>query len=530
MHDQPNAARPRRLRLAAALLGATALVGLGAIGVHAADTPATPPTTQNAAPIDTANAARPMPDFADLVARVRPAVVQVTNTLKVSQAADESDDGDAMPMPGMPRNHPPMPNQGRGDKNGENHAGAREARGSGFLIDADGTIVTNNHVVRDAQSVSVTLDDGTVLPAKVVGRDSRTDLAVLRIDAGRKLPFLQLGNSGAVRPGEWVIAMGNPFGLGGTVTAGIVSASGRDIGSGPYDNYIQTDAPINHGNSGGPLFSQGGQVIGVNSAILSPSGGSVGIGFAIPSDMVRSVVAQLEQSGHVTRGYLGVESQPIAPALAEALKLPHDGAGHSGALVAGVQDNSPAQKAGIQAGDVIVGVDGQKVGTPRELAVDIAAVKPGATTKLDVIREGQPRTVSAEITRLAAKVASAENSRPAHQGGIGLSLAPMPAPQDGSTAAGGALVQAVRPNSPAAAAGLREGDVIVGVGARSVGSPDEAVNAIRAAESGATAIAVRVRRDGHAAFVAVTLPKADAGKSDADKPAGGDQRDEDDAG
>ncbi len=528
MHDQPTPAaiaRPRRLRLAAALLGATALVGLGAIGVQAAD--AIPPAIQNAAPIDTASAARPMPDFADLVARVRPAVVQVTNTLKVSPAADESDGGDAMPnMPGLPRNHPPMPNQGRGD----NHAGAHEARGSGFIIDADGTIVTNNHVVKDAQSVSVTLDDGTVLPAKVVGRDSRTDLAVLRIDAGHKLPFLELGNSGAVRPGEWVIAMGNPFGLGGTVTAGIVSASGRDIGSGPYDNYIQIDAPINHGNSGGPLFSQNGQVIGVNSAILSPSGGSIGIGFAIPSDMVRTVVAQLEQSGHVTRGYLGVESQPIAPALAEALKLPHDSSGHPGALVAGVQDNSPAQKAGLQAGDVIVGVEGQKVGTPRELAVDIAAVKPGTSAKLDVIREGQPRTMSVEIARLTSKVASADNGQPAHQGGIGLALAPVPTPQDGSAAARGAMVQAVRPNSPAASAGMREGDVIVGVGARSVGSPDEAANAIRAAENGATAIALRVQRDGHAAFVAVTLPKADAGKSNADKPAGGDQQGEDDAG
>ena len=528
MQDQPTlAGRPRRHRLASALLGATALVGLGAFGVHAADTTAIPPASQNAAPIDTANAARPMPDFADLVARVRPAVVQVTNTLKISPAADESDDGDNMPMmPGLPRNHPPVPNQGHGD----NHAGAREARGSGFLIDADGTIVTNNHVVKDAQSVSVTLDDGTVLPAKVIGRDSRTDLAVLRVDAGHKLPFLQLGNSGAVRPGEWVIAMGNPFGLGGTVTAGIVSASGRDIGSGPYDNYIQIDAPINHGNSGGPLFSQNGQVIGVNSAILSPSGGSIGIGFAIPSDMVRTVVSQLEQSGHVTRGYLGVESQPVAPALAEALKLPHDSSGHPGALVAGVQDNSPAQKAGIQAGDVIVGVDGQKVGTPRELAVDIAAVKPGTSTKVEVVREGQPRTVSVDIVRLTNQIASADESRPAHQGGIGLSLAPVPTPQDGSAASRGALVQAVRPNSAAAAAGLREGDVIVGVGARAVGSPDEAVNAIRSAENGATAIALRVQRDGHAAFVAVTLPKSDAGKSDADKPAGGDQQNDDDAG
>ena len=185
----------------------------------------------------------------------------------------------------------------------------------------NGTIVTNNHVVKGAKTVSVTLDDGTKLPAKVIGRDARTDIAVLKVDAKKQLPYIQLGNSANVKPGQWVVAMGNPFGLGGSVTAGIVSASGRDIGAGPYDQFIQIDAPINQGNSGGPLFTQDGKVIGMNTAILSPSGGSIGIGFAIPSDMIRTVVAQLEKSGKVTRGYIGVEAQQVSDAMAKALHL-----------------------------------------------------------------------------------------------------------------------------------------------------------------------------------------------------------------
>lgn len=421
-------------------------------------------------------------------------------------------------MPGMP---------GHGEQHGEGpgHGMAREARGSGFIIDADGTIVTNNHVIHDAKSVSVTLDDGTVLPARVIGHDTRTDLAVLRIDAGHKLPFLELGKSAEVRPGEWVIAMGNPFGLGGTVTAGIVSANGRDIGSGPYDSYIQTDAPINHGNSGGPLFTQDGRVIGVNTAILSPSGGSIGIGFAIPSDMVRTIVAGLEKNGHITRGYLGVETQAVAPTLAEALKVPHDAAGNAGALVSSVFPDSPAQKAGVQAGDVIVGVDGQKVGTPRELAVDIAAVKPGTAAKLDLLRDGQAKTVSAQLAVLTGNPGDrAPHDAPLNRGGLGLGLGSVPPNSNGNgngngngaDTTEGALVQMVRPDSPAAAAGMRPGDVIVGVGTTSVGSPDEAVQAIRAAEKNASAVALRVRRDGHSAFVAISVPKTDTKDMPAD--------------
>ncbi len=517
-----NRPTPKRLRFAGLLLGATALVAVAAgTRVHAADTaaPTVAGTATPGAPIQAVAPAARMPDFADLVARVRPAVVQITNTLKAAPVNDD-ESADGMPqmpgMPGMPH-MPGMPGMPHGE--GPAHGMAREARGSGFIIDADGTIVTNNHVIHGAKSVSVTLDDGTVLPARVIGHDTRTDLAVLRIDAGHKLPFLELGKSAEVRPGEWVIAMGNPFGLGGTVTAGIVSANGRDIGSGPYDSYIQIDAPINHGNSGGPLFTQDGHVIGVNTAILSPSGGSIGIGFAIPSDEVRTIVAGLEKNGHITRGYLGVETQEVAPTLAQALKVPRDAAGHAGALVASVFPDSPAQKAGLQAGDVIVGVDGQKVGTPRELAVDIAAVKPGDTTKLDLLRDGQTKSVSAQVAVLTGNPAGrAPSEAPVNKGGLGLGLGAVPQTGNGSDVTEGALVQMVRPDSPAAAAGMRPGDVIVGVGTTAVASPDEAVQAIHTAEKTASAIALRVQRDGHSAFVAISVPKADPSK---DIPADG---------
>jgi serine protease Do len=508
-----------RAALAASLLGATALGGVAAFqAVH----PALAQTTgaPGSAPVNAPAAIQPvapatMPDFVNLVVQVKPAVVQITTTLAAQPAAD-SDDDDApgqegpqaspfggMPFGGMPfgmiPGHPPM------------QAHPVEARGSGFIIDPNGTIVTNNHVVRGAKSVSVTLDDGTELPARIIGRDPRSDLAVLRVDAGRKLPYIQLGDSSKVRPGEWVVAMGNPFGLGGTVTAGIVSSTGRDIGEGPYDNFIQIDAPINRGNSGGPLFTQDGRVVGVNTAILSPSGGSIGIGFAIPSNMVRSVVDQLEASGHVTRGYLGVELQPLSASMAAALKLPKGQPGHDGALVAGVQPNSPAAHAGLQPGDLIVGIDGQKVATPRELAVDVAGIKPGTDSRLDVIRDGSQKTVDVTLATLSnTETAEATPASGEQHPSLGLSLAPLsPDMRDQlGVPAGtrGAVVAQVAPGSAADQAGLRQGDIVVGVGTRSVSSPDQAVNAIHEAENGSSDLALRIMRDGHAAFVAVPVP------------------------
>ena len=256
--------------------------------------------------------------------------------------------------------------------------------------------------------------------------DERSDLAVLRINAGHKLPYIELGDSAQVRPGEWAVAVGTWFGLGGTVaTAGIVSALGRDIGSGPYDDFIQIDAPINQGNSGGPLFTQDGHVIGVNSAILSPTGGSVGIGFAIPSNMVKTVVADLEKDGHVTRGYLGVEAQPVQSAMATALHLGGSASpAGNGALIAGITTDSPAAKAGLQPGDVIRAVGGKQVHNPRELAVDVGAEKPGTETKVDIIRDGvpgdgQPGVVAGRKRRPHNRAPLAPRSRP----GVGAAVA-----------------------------------------------------------------------------------------------------------
>ena len=369
--------RIRRTALAAMLLAGTTLGGfaIGHIGLAQAE------DTNHAQPVNPPSAttsAAHLPDFSELVTQVKPAVVSITSKLKAEPAEMEG----PMPFPFGQM----VPGQQR----------AIEARGSGFIVDPNGIVVTNNHVVKDAKSVTVVLDDGTQLPAKVVGTDPRTDLAVLKVDAGRKLPYIQLGDSSTIRPGQWVVAMGNPFGLGGSVTAGIVSAEGRDIGAGPYDQFIQIDAPINQGNSGGPLFTQDGKVVGVNTAILSPSGGSIGIGFAIPSNTVKTVVAELEQTGHVTRGYLGVEAQTVADAMSKALHLDQKG----GALIAGVQPDSPAAKAGIEPGDVIASVNGQKVANPRDLAVDVANVKPGDTAKLDVVRNGEHQTVTATVGQM----------------------------------------------------------------------------------------------------------------------------------
>lgn len=491
MSHDPAAPRPchtTRIALMAVLLASTALGGFS-VG-HSGRAAGTEPA------LNTPAVAQAIPDFADLVARVKPAVVSIT--VMGREVADDD----------APRPFGRMPRDGRG---GEGRRS--EGRGSGFIIDAAGTIVTNNHVVRGATSVSVTLDDGTVLPAKVVGRDGRTDIAVLKIVADRSLPFVKLGASANVRPGEWVVAMGNPFGLGGSVSAGIVSAAGRDIGAGPYDQFIQIDAPINPGNSGGPLFAQDGRVVGVNTAIYSPSGGSVGIGFAVPADVVRNVVAQLEHDGRVTRGYIGVQTQPVEPALVKALHLP----GTGGALVANVVADSPAAKAGLQPGDVVRAVGGQKIETPRDLAVAIAGVKPGENARLDILRNGAASAIEVVVTNMpneqradADTVAPAADAEPR----VGLALAPLSPDVEGKLdlpkGTQGVVIAAVAPGSAAARAGLRAGDVITRVGIDPVASPEEATRAIRAG-SHAEALALRILRDGNALFVAVRLGAGGAG-------------------
>ncbi|MGD0429580.1 MAG: trypsin-like peptidase domain-containing protein [Acetobacteraceae bacterium] len=473
----------RRTALAAALLASTALTGVAL----AQPGPVNPPAMATPAIL---------PDFSGLVAQVKPAVVSITTTISESQA-----EGPGVPIP------LPFPFSQMIPRGG---SGVHEARGSGFIIRQDGLIVTNYHVVKDGSAVSVTLDDGRELKAKVIGTDPRTDIAIVKVDAGKPLPFIQLGDSRDVRPGEWVVAMGNPFGLGGTVTAGIVSAVSRDIGSGPYDQFIQVDAPINQGNSGGPLFTQEGKVIGMNSAIFSPTGGSVGIGFAIPSNMIRTVSDQLAATGHVTRGFVGVGTQTVSGAMAKALHLPEA----SGALLASVASGSPAAKAGLEPGDVVESVNGQKITSPRDLAVTVASVTPGEEAKFQILRDGQDRDIEVKVgEQPPEKTAHAQPDEPSARGQLGLalgSLTPDVRDQlnvpDGTQ---GALVRSVRSGSPADEAGLRPGDVIVGVGNQKVSSPSDATKAIAAAITAKShAVALRVLRDGEVAFVGVTVGEA----------------------
>ncbi len=363
--------RIRQTALAALLLAGTALGGFAARDAlpsafaQAVASQAAP--GQQSAPIAVPSAA--LPSFADMVARVRPAVVTITTT-ETRQAA-AGPDQQFQRYFGNPREERPQTVQ---------------ALGSGFIVDAAGHIVTNNHVVEGATRVTVKLDDGRELVARIVGRDPRTDLAVLKVE-GANLPHLSLGDSDKVRVGDWVVAVGNPFGLGGTVTAGILSARGRDIQSGPYDDYLQVDAPINRGNSGGPLFGQDGSVIGVNTAIFSPTGGSIGIGFAIPSNLVQRVVAQLQVNGRIERGWLGVATQGLDAGMAAALRLPNA----EGALVADADADGPAAKAGLQPGDVVTAVDGQAVKSPRELARLIGDLRPNGHVALTLRRDGAER-------------------------------------------------------------------------------------------------------------------------------------------
>src|SRR6266567_4588210 len=361
--------------------------------------------------------------FADVVEKVKPAVISVR--VKLDEGPQTSSD-EGLPIPqgspfdrffrqfGAP-NMPSVPN-GRHLVTGQ---------GSGFFISADGYAVTNNHVVDKAKTVEVTTDDGKSYTAKVIGTDPKTDLALIKIDGRGDFSYVKFADA-TPRGGDWVLAVGNPFGLGGTVTAGIVSARGRDIGAGPYDDFIQIDAPVNKGNSGGPSFDVNGNVIGVNTAIFSPSGGSVGIGFAIPSDTVKTVIAQLEQGGKVTRGWIGVQIQQVTPDIAESLGLKNA----EGALVAEPQADSPAAKAGIQSGDVITAVDGQPVKNARELARKISSMAPGTSAKLGVWRKGEEKALTLTLGELPntqqarVQTGPGETSPGNNVGPLGLSLAP----------------------------------------------------------------------------------------------------------
>ena len=383
---------------------------------------------------------------------------------------------------------------------------SRGALGSGFIIDASGLVLTNNHVVDGASEVDVTMTDGKTYTAKVIGTDPRTDVALLKVDGKDNLPWVKLAAS-APRVGDWVVAVGNPFGLGGTVTAGIVSARGRDIGSGPYDDFLQIDAPINRGNSGGPTFGLNGEVIGVNTAIVSPSGGNVGIAFAIPSETVAEVVEALKSGGSVARGYVGVQIQPVSDEVAEALNLKDA----QGALIAQVQPGTPGEKAGLKAGDVVTAIDGQNIKDSREMSREIARKKPGITVNLSVVRDGKPMTVGVKLEQLPTDVASndakkgPENDKTERDvPRLGLSLAPA----KGVAGAGdqGVVVTEVDPNGPAAERGLKAGDVILDVAGKPVMSPADVRDGIASArKDNRKAVLMRVKSEQGTRFVAISL-------------------------
>lgn len=384
-----------------------------------------------------------------------------------------------------------------------------EALGSGFIIDPAGWVVTNNHVVKDAAQVKVIMTDGTQYKAQVKGRDPKTDLALLKVKAGKPLPYVQFGSSDKARVGDWVLAVGNPFGLGGSVTAGIVSARGRDIHSGPYDDFLQIDAPINRGNSGGPLFNEEGQVIGVNTAIYTPSGGSVGIGFAIPSSVAKYVVAQLKAHGHIDRGWLGVAIQPVTDGVARSLGLSSD----RGTLVAEVVPGSPAAKAGLRAGDVILKAGGKKITELKQLSRLVADTSAGTQMQLEIYRDGATKDIPVIIGRMpgAKQMASIEGMQPGVAGPhLGLYLQPLtPEAREALNLGGdtrGALVAQVEKGSPADQAGIQAGSVISMVGQQQTDTPQEVEQQVHAAIAHHhSSIILRVEQNGQAHFVVVHL-------------------------
>jgi serine protease Do len=453
--------------------------------------------------------------FADIVERVKPAVISVRVT---------GSSGPRLSMGSPFREGSPMdrffrrwgapegdnfgegtPRTPRGNPGGRSFTG----QGSGFFISADGYAVTNNHVVDRASNVQVTADDGKTYTARVIGTDPRTDLALIKVDGRSDFPYVALSET-APRIGDWVLAVGNPFGLGGTVTAGIVSANGRDIGAGPYDDFIQIDAPVNRGNSGGPTFDVNGHVIGVNTAIFSPSGGNVGIAFAIPASVVSSVVKQLREHGVVTRGWIGVQIQPVTPEIAESLSLPNA----RGALVAEPQPGSPAMTAGIRAGDVITHVNGNPVRDARELARTIGAMPPNTSVRLTVLRNGAEQVITLTLGELPAQRearARPDRDQPDRSSTtvprLGLTLAPA---DKGSGQGGeGVVITDVEPGGIGAEHGFRAGDVIIEVAGKRVATPADVRDSIAEAQKGGRrTVLVRVRTGDSTRFIAVRLARA----------------------
>jgi len=521
-----------RLRLnylAAILFAASLAIGAGPAGQAIAETAVTPQTITA------------LPSLAPLVKKVLPAVVNVSAEEKGEAAAtDEDSDNNDTPDQdqeqdqgnkggkqfGQNQNSPfdellrkffeqQMPGfNGQQPRNAE-----RVALGSGFIIDPSGYVVTNNHVVQGADKVTVIFQDDTRHPAQVVGRDSKTDLALLKIKADKPLPYVTWGDSNAAQVGDWVLAVGNPFGLGGTVSSGIISARGRDIHSGPYDDYLQLDAAINRGNSGGPTFNLAGQVIGINTAIYSPNGGSVGIGFAIPSSLAKPVLEQLRSGNHkVLRGWLGVQIQEVTPEIAKSLRLPKA----EGALVADVTVDGPAQKSGFRQGDVILSFDNHNIRHVRDLPIIVAETRVGEKANVKVWRDGKETVLNPLIAEMPnnPKLAAASPQKeekpkePQHVSALGLKLAPLD--QDWRTRlhigknVKGVVVTSVANTSPFAHEGLQPGDIIQTIDQEAVLSPKEAAKKLDAARAGKNkSVLLLINRNGNNAYVAVSMDKSE---------------------
>jgi len=451
--------------------------------------------------------ARPAPEsFSGLAKRLLPTVVNISTSQTLK----------APPQTAMPKLPPGSPLEDLFKNFGGQRGGQPRhvtSLGSGFIIDPSGFIVTNNHVI-PSDSITVTLSDGVTLPAKVVGRDPKTDLALLKVNPRKPLPAAKFGNSDTAEVGDWVMAIGDPFGIGSTVTAGIVSARNRNINSGDYDDFIQTDAPINRGNSGGPLFDMEGNVIGVNSAIFSPSGGSVGIGFSIPSNLARQITGQLRQFGTARRGWIGVTIQAVTPEIAEGMGLP----GTRGALVTRVTAGGPAARAGLRNGDLITGFDGKPVADDRVLPRIVADTQVGKTVSLDMLRRGQKQSLKITVQRLAedskqAKppAAKAPPAKPASRlARLGLTLGALDAASRAKFKVGasvqGVLVTAVQEGSIAGEKKLGVGDVIVEISSQPVKTPQEVSAKIEAdAKAGKKVVLLLISRGGDLNFVGLSL-------------------------
>ena len=425
--------------------------------------------------------------FAEIVERVKPAVVGVR--VRIEAITPSSETQQERPFSPEPNSDGPTPKSGI-------------ALGSGFFVSGDGYVVTNNHVVANGTSFEITTDSGKTYQAKVIGTDPQTDLALIKVSASMDFPYVRLA-ADVPRIGDWVLAVGNPFGLGGTVTAGIVSARGRDIGAGPYDDFIQIDAPVNLGNSGGPTFNVKGEVIGVNTAIFSPSGGSVGVAFDIPAETVKFVVQQLKDKGHVTRGWIGVQIQSVTPEIAEAIGLKNA----EGALVARLEPNSPAGKGGIEVGDVITSVNGEAVKESRDLGRRIAPIAPGTSTKFGIYRNGQEKTITVTLGKFpptSTEAKAEEKKAPSEAPVLGLTLAPASAVAGAGDQ--GVVITEIGPGSRAAESGLQTGDVIIDVGHRAVNKPADVRKMVEEARTQSKrSVLLRIKRGDMMSFVAVPI-------------------------